>query len=245
MDLPQVGSSAAGAPARRDQASRTRDPAAPSRGRPRDPGIDDAILDATLRLLADVGYQAMSIAAIAIAAGVGRPAIYRRYRGKADLVVAAVLRIGTGPEPDLPDDPRLAVRALLRSTAGVLATPGGLATLGSLLAQERRDPELLDAFRRRVFDPRHEVVHAVLRRGVRAGVVDAGADLEAVDSMLFGALIARAALGEPVDEAWIERVLDQAWRGIAVAPGSAGGARRGEPPSAASAERVPAAEPAP
>jgi AcrR family transcriptional regulator len=203
------------------RAPRPRSSAAPPRGRPRDPALDDAILDATLRLLADVGYQAMSIAAIAATAGVGRPAIYRRFASKADLVVAAVLRIGAGPEPDLPADPRLAVRALLHSTAGVLATPGGLATLGSLLAQERRDPELLEAFRRRVFDPRQDVVQAVLRRGIASGGVDAGADLDAVAGMLFGALIARAALGEPVDEGWIDRVLEQAWRGIAVAAGPA------------------------
>lgn len=191
------------------------DAAATSRGRPRDARIDDAVLDATLRLLGDVGYQAMSISAIAEAAGVGRPAIYRRFHSKADLVVAAVLRLNAEPDPVLPTHPREALGTLLARTAGALTSPGGLATLGSLLVQERRDPELLAAFRRRVFDPRHAVVHGVLRDGIERGIVAAEADLEAVDAILFGAVLARAVLGEPVDDAWIERVSAQAWQGIA------------------------------
>ncbi len=191
------------------------DAPAPSRGRPRDARIDDAVLDATLRLLGDVGYQAMSIAAIAEAAGVGRPAIYRQFSSKADLVVAAVLRLNAGPDPELPAHPREALGTLLARTAEALASPGGLATLGSLLVQERRDPELLAAFRRQVFDPRHAVVHGVLRDGVERGIVAADADFEAIDAGLFGAVLARAVLGEPVDDAWIDRVIAQAWQGIA------------------------------
>lgn len=191
------------------------------RGRPRDARIDDAILDATLRLLSDVGYQAMSISAIAQAAGIGRPAIYRRFHSKADLVVAAVLRLNAGPDPVLPGHPREALSTLLARASDALASPGGLATLGSLLAQERRDPELLAAFRRRVFDPRHAVVHGVLRDGVERGIVAADADFEAVDALLFGAVLARAVLGEPVDDGWIDRVVRQAWDGIAAAPPAA------------------------
>lgn len=186
-----------------------------SRGRPRDARIDDAILDTTLRLLGDVGYQAMSISAIADAAGVGRPAIYRRFHSKADLVVAAVLRLNAEPDPVLPTHPRQALGTLLARTADALTSPGGLATLGSLLVQERRDPELLAAFRHQVFDPRHTVVHGVLRDGIQRGIVAADADLEAVDASLFGAVLARAVLGEPVDAAWIDRVITQAWQGIA------------------------------
>jgi AcrR family transcriptional regulator len=168
--------------------------------------------------LGDVGYQAMSISAIAEAAGVGRPAIYRRFGSKADLVVAAVLRLNAGSDPVLPAHPRDALGTLLARTAEALTSPGGLTTLGSLLVQERRDPELLAAFRHRVFDPRHAVVHSVLREGIERGIVAAGADLEAVDASLFGAVLARAVLGEPVDDAWIDRVIAQAWQGIATPP---------------------------
>ena len=200
-----------GSPAAADPVER------PSRaaGRPRDPDVDVAILDAALRLLDEVGYQDMSIAAIASAAGVGRPAVYRRYRSKADLAVAAILHITAGPEPDLPSDPRRALRVLLGMASGALATPGGMAVLGSLLAEQRHDPELLAAFRARIFDPRRAIIHRVVEQGINGGQIACDADREAIDSLLFGALLARAILGEPVDEAWIDRVVDQTWRGVA------------------------------
>lgn len=184
-------------------------------GRPRDPDVDAAILEAAVRLLAEMGYQDMSIAAIASTAGVGRPAVYRRYRTKADVVVAAILHITAGPEPELPSDPQRALRVLLGMASGALITPGGMAVLGSLLAEQRHDPELLAAFQGRIFEPRRAIIHRVVRQGIERGEIAPTADREAIDSLLFGALLARAILGEPVDEAWIERVIDQLWRGIA------------------------------
>ena len=184
-------------------------------GRPRDTRVDAAILGAALQLLSEVGYQQLSIAAVASAAGIGRPAVYRRYRSKADLVADAILHITTGAEPDLPSDPQAALRVLLSAAGGALSEPDVTEVLGSLLAEQRRDPELLAAFRARVFDPRRLVIHRVVEQGIDGGEIARDADREAIDGLLFGALLARAILGEPMDAAWIERVIDQAWRGIA------------------------------
>jgi len=191
----------------------------PPAGRPRDPDVDEAILDAALRLLDRVGYQRMSITAVAAEARVGRPAVYRRHRSKAELVVAAIGRMTSGPEPALPADTHDALRLLLGAAGSAFASPGGVAVLGSLLAEQGRDPELLEAFRARIFDPRRAIIHDVVARGLRAGDVAADADREAVDGLLFGALLARAILGEPVDAAWVDRVVDQLWRGVAAPTG--------------------------
>ena len=188
-------------------------------GRPRDPEVDEAILDAAMRLLDRVGYQEMSIAAVATEAGVGRPALYRRYGSKAELVVAAIQRMTAGPEPSLPADSHDALELLLQTAGGAFASPGGVAVLGSLLAEQRRDPELLAAFRARIFDPRRAIIHDVVARGIASGDVATDADREAIDGLLFGALLARAILGEPVDPAWIDRVVDQLWRGMVTQPG--------------------------
>ena len=77
---------------------------------------------------------------------------------------------------------------------------------------ERR---LREAFRIAVFEPRHAVVHRVLRRGVELGSIRSDADLDAVDAMLFGSLLARGIVGAPLDSEWAERVVDVAWRSIA------------------------------
>ncbi|MEX1345325.1 MAG: TetR/AcrR family transcriptional regulator [Candidatus Limnocylindrales bacterium] len=184
-------------------------------GRPRDERIDAAILEATLALLADRGYAALSIAAVAETAGVGKPAIYRRYDSKAELVVAAIEVLADEPEPALPDDTRAALTELLAATAAVIASPGGLAIMGSLLAAGGSEPELIEAFRERVVRPRHEVVDAVLARAAERGELRADADLEALDAMLFGAVLARATLGETLDHSWVERIVDTAWAAVA------------------------------
>ena len=62
----------------------------PSPGRPRDPRRDAAIREAALTLLAEVGYERMSVDAIAAAAGVSKPTIYRRWAGKQELVADAI-----------------------------------------------------------------------------------------------------------------------------------------------------------
>lgn len=190
-------------------------------GRPRSEAADRAILAAAVQLLARDGYQSMRMSDVALAAGVGKPTLYRRYPSKPDLVAAAIVALTAGPhpEPDLPADTRAALLDLLRSTARALATPGGMTILGSLLAQEQRDPDLIAAFRARVFEPRHEVVRDVLARGITAGDVDPAARLEIVVDVLFGALLARAVLGEPVTEYWLTGVVNLAMRGVT--PGQA------------------------
>ena len=59
-------------------------------GRPRDARAGRAILDATLELIAERGVHAFRTEDVAARAGVGKGAIYRRYRSKDELVTAAV-----------------------------------------------------------------------------------------------------------------------------------------------------------
>ncbi|GAA4804676.1 TetR/AcrR family transcriptional regulator [Tomitella cavernea] len=75
------------------------DDGAPERpaGRPRDASIDARVLEATRDLLAEAGWEALSIRAVATRVGVGRASISRRWSTKAELVLHAVL----GAEPDL------------------------------------------------------------------------------------------------------------------------------------------------
>jgi AcrR family transcriptional regulator len=59
-------------------------------GRPRDPRVDQAVLDATVELLADAGLDATSVAAVAQRSGVARATIYLRWPSRAALITAAV-----------------------------------------------------------------------------------------------------------------------------------------------------------
>jgi AcrR family transcriptional regulator len=187
-------------------------------GRPRD-DLDGRIRAATLALLARDGFQRLAMTAVATEAGIGKPTLYRRFDTKARLVAWALTSM-TAPASSvrLPDDPREALAALLVSTAGALATPGSLTILGSLLAQAATDPELIETFRDVVFHPQHTVVHATIRSGIDRGDLRPGLDTEAVDAMLFGALLARAILGDVPDEEWALRVVDAAWPALTARP---------------------------
>jgi AcrR family transcriptional regulator len=193
-------------------------PSAPPRsgGRPRSPAADQAILDTTMRLLAEQGYDAMSIEGIAAAAGVGKTTIYRRYPNKRDLVVAALASVAaTLPEPSDSGDTRTDVLALIADTLEVLRRTGvGFSMAGTLLVKERDEPMLLALFRDRVIRPRFELGVRILRRGIERGELRPDINPEVVLPTLVGSTFARHIAGFSEDEAWLASMIDTVWEGI-------------------------------
>ena len=93
--------------------------AEPSRGgRPRDEAREQAILEAAIDLLAEVGYEAMSIEGVAVRAKSSKATIYRRWPGKAELVADAIRRRS---EPILEDLPPGADASLILQVAPAVA----------------------------------------------------------------------------------------------------------------------------
>jgi AcrR family transcriptional regulator len=142
--------------------------------------VDRAILAAAARLLREHGYSGMSVDAVAAEAGVGKAAIYRRYRDKADLAVAALVALREiGEVPDSGDtrkDLAELARRLRRAFDGV-----GMTMIGTLLAEERRNPELMERFRERAIgagagrsDPRAREGRGATGRRPRPGARHAG-----------------------------------------------------------------------
>src|SRR3954451_9211881 len=75
----------------------------PLRGRPRDPRRREAILRAAVELVAEVGYDRMTVESLAARAGVSKPTIYRRWPGgKKDIIVEAI-RVRHADADALPD----------------------------------------------------------------------------------------------------------------------------------------------
>lgn len=158
-------------------------PAKPRGGRPRDPGRDTAILAAALDVLAEHGYDAMTMDEVAKRAGAGKATVYRRWSSKADLVAQAVAQVGSD-EPsaeDLPDTGTLRgdLLALMRpqgeeESARVLAITGGLA---SMLA---REPALADVASAALIGPFVGSQRILIQRAVRRGEVAADVDVETV-----------------------------------------------------------------
>jgi AcrR family transcriptional regulator len=133
-------------------------------GRPRDPGVDDAILRATMELVGEKGYRAASIEGIAARAGVSKQTVYRRYRSKGEVILDALAAYAAGnlPAPDT-GSPRRDLADLL--TATFAAQQGISGDLNRALVAESISD---GAFARTVWDrlilPRRDLVRTLLTR---------------------------------------------------------------------------------
>jgi AcrR family transcriptional regulator len=178
--------------------------------RPLDKNVDEAIREATLALLSERGFARMSIEAIASAARVGKPAIYRRYPDKAALVAAVIAsQLPALVPPDLGD-----TRAELRELAvqGFPADgPAYVGLIGGLIAEQQRHPALIDAFRRTVLLPRRATVQSVIERGQARGEIGAEHDPEYLVDTLAGPFLARVFAGAETGPRWRERAFDRWW----------------------------------
>jgi AcrR family transcriptional regulator len=164
-------------------------------GRPRSARIDDVVLRTGLRHLAERGYAAMSINAIAAELGVSKPTIYLRWPSKADLAAAAVTHLHVD-QPDAPTgDIRGDLIAHVRRVQKVLETVG-IGLTGTVLAEQESNPPLIAAFRDREVRPNRQRARRILQEGIRQGVVRADADVNAAVNMLVGALYAAYVAGE-------------------------------------------------
>jgi AcrR family transcriptional regulator len=177
--------------------------------RPHDPQVTEAIEEAALALLVEDGFAQMSMEAVASRAGVGKPAIYRRFRDKSDLVTAVIARRLPALEvPDL-DDTRAELWQAMRGLP--VDGAGYVGLIGGLMAEQRREPALIEAFRRNVLLPRRAAVRAAIERGQARG--DVRGDLRAEDALdlLAGPFLARIFAGASTGPAWRRRYFALWW----------------------------------
>lgn len=190
------------------------------RGRPRDAGAREAILDATLELLAERGFHATTMDSIAERAGVGKNTIYRRWTAKDDLFIDAFLHftadleLGAGHGDDV--YPRLLEHA--RSLGRFYADPLANRLIPGLLGELQRDPAFADAYAERVVGPLREPILRLLELARERGELRADADPDQIADMLVGPGFLRMlfAFGLPETKpTYPDALLDAIWRGVA------------------------------
>jgi AcrR family transcriptional regulator len=169
---------------------------APTRpaGRPRNPDLDRAILDATIELLAEEGFARMSIEQVAVRAGVGKPTIYRRWPSKVDLVIAALSRPGATRSASSEGSVRERLTRLIEELCASVRTESAKRVLAALVAEIPRNPELASAVREVFLAKRQETAYALLREGVASGELRADLDPELASDALVGPIMLRVLL---------------------------------------------------
>jgi AcrR family transcriptional regulator len=191
-----------------------------TRGRPRDAGARDAILDATLELLADRGFHATTMDAIAERAGVGKNTIYRRWSAKDDLFIDAMLHftadleLQAGPAEDVHGRLLEYSRSVMRFYSDPLASR----LIPGLLGELQRDPAFADAYAKRVVAPLRQPIVSLLELARERGELRADADSELVADLLVGPGFLRMLFAFALPEAnptYPDELLAVIWRGAA------------------------------
>lgn len=151
-----------------------------------------AVLDAALAELAERGYGAFTIDAVAARAGVARSTIYRIWTDRATVIADAIdaLNQQPPPRPDTAESPRERIAALLHHLAEAMRTSPVAACLPALIDGAERD-RAVRQLHHRYNDRRRAALVAALREAVTTGQTHTGVDPDLAATALAGAIIYR------------------------------------------------------
>ncbi|MBT2207112.1 TetR/AcrR family transcriptional regulator [Actinomadura sp. NEAU-AAG7] len=196
--------------------------ASPAGGRPRDTRIDDAVREAVVEILNEVGYSGLTMEGAAARAGTTKPAIRRRWRSRQHLVIDALATtIGTAPTPDT-GCTHCDLIAGIGTLSAAFTTTLGRRALPALVADLAGDPALERHFFELFFHPRRATTAAALRRGVDRGDLRPDIDVDLLLDMLasttyyrvlFGHLPVTPELAGDVVGVILSGVATERWRG--------------------------------
>ncbi|WP_232248258.1 TetR/AcrR family transcriptional regulator [Streptacidiphilus rugosus] len=176
-----------------------------------------SVLGAVIEMVTEEGMAAVTMDAVAARAGVSKPAIYRRWPTKQDLVIAAAeSRIGTLSVPDLGNF-RDELREILSARLEAYRRPGTDRLLAELMraAQDPTSRAPYAAYSERIMAE----TRSVLERGIARGDVRADVDVRSAATLVAGPLVFRL-LGERErpDEHFVDDLVDLVARAVCVAP---------------------------
>jgi AcrR family transcriptional regulator len=191
------------------------------RGRPRDPGVDAAILTAAVDLLAEAGYARLTMEQVAARAGVGKASLYLRWPNKVALVAEAIEQ-RSAVVPDVPDTGSLREDMLAFLQALLRRKAAGARALAAVIGEVNSNPELRQAWRRGVEGTLVACVRQIVEHAVARGELPAASDVDLLALLPLTLLQNwRLTHGYGPDEAVVERIVDQFY---APAPRRASGA---------------------
>jgi AcrR family transcriptional regulator len=178
-------------------------------GRPRRSATGRAILKATRQILGQSGVHGLTVEGVAARSGVAKTTIYRRWRSKEDLALAALLEV-IRQEP--PTRPLGRTDAVLRTYLGRLVKRLNSRHYGpvirGLISDIGVDRELARGFRDQVLARRIGQLTALLRRGIERGELRPDLDMEIAIDLLLGPLYYRLLMsGEPLTTAFVNRLV--------------------------------------
>ncbi len=170
---------------------------------------EQEILDATLTVLAETGYDRLTMDAVATQAKASKATLYRRWSSKPELVVEAVCSHKAHPAP--PDTGSLRGDLLAaHSGMGGLNDPRALAVQAAVVTAMARDAEFAATYRREFIGPKLAASHAIFERARDRGELRDDVDLDLLAPALPGIVLHRVfLLGDEATPELVTQVIDQ------------------------------------
>ncbi len=188
-------------------------------GRPRCMETHKAILHAAADLLEHTSYRDISVERIAASAGVGKQTIYRWYDSKADLLLDAFLTRYTEAMPPVVvgGEPLVNFRAFLHRLAAYLPNPVMEGAYRALFAEAQFERSFRQRFSEIVLKRRRDIARAFVISAVHKGQIRADVDPDLIVDMVLSPIIFRfLSTVTPLDQAYVDKVMDTVLAGVAV-----------------------------
>jgi AcrR family transcriptional regulator len=186
------------------------------------PDKTDAIVTAFYDLLTESGHDKLTMDRVAARAGVGKAALYRRWRSKEQMLTELVAALGEDqdtPPPDL-GNLRDDLRALLADTIDIGNDPLIRQVIAYVIATARSSPELIQAMRR-LPGPSREAAQVILQRAIDRGELARGTDLQIALDLITGPMWMRVIIaGETLDPDYARRLTAMVLRALGAEPAS-------------------------
>jgi AcrR family transcriptional regulator len=185
---------------------------APKLGRRRDPAKDQKILDAAVEVLAETGFDGMTIDMVASRAGAGKATVYRRWASKNELVLDAVacMKKGDLDTLQIPDTGSLRgdLVAMIRPPS-INDAERKLKVMAGLASMLSSAPELADAANEAIVEPRARINRMLLNRAIERGEISSDVDIQLI-SLISPSMVAYRTLimRKPVDREFLITLID-------------------------------------
>ena len=180
----------------------------PTRGRPKDPDLERAIIEAALDILRSSGLDGLTYVSVAARAGTTRPAIYRRYPDLTTLAVAAVASLAEATAPERTGDHVHDLTTELTVFRSGILEANGL-SLTAVVLSGATNPAIKDAYRTAVVAPRRSRIAEIIAAAADDGTIDADQVTQRVlVTMCTGSWYAHAVAGITPPPDWPQRTAE-------------------------------------
>lgn len=188
-------------------------------GRRRDESKDDAILQATRELLAERGFDGMTMDAVADRAGAGKATVYRRWPSKVQLTVDAIVCSPGVPmtADDIPDTGSLRSDLLAVSFGRKRSDDSEL--MSGVISAVKENPDVAAAFQQQFVRSRVSLMRGLLERAQARGELRDDIDLEMVAAVAPAMITYRKMVaGQRIDDEFVTQMIDSVILPLAMAP---------------------------